>query len=365
MAASIASFGTRMPDISKRLEKAEKYLQKGKMKDALEEFMAAVEEDPENNAVRERASDLCISLNQNKEAANLLGVLFDRLSNASDQAKAIVTYKKLARMATPRVEQTFRYAQYIEKSNKKEALELLQRSAEGFVAAGKKEDALEAYKRLVVLDGTLENLKAEGELAASLGQGKTAASAFFQTGELERAANRDGHSWFERAYKLDSGNLEVALAYAQSLLGRGDGAAALRVSQPLAAQPECGDKATEVYARSLLALKRPAEAEPIIWQLYEKDVKRVTEVAQLIGTLIDVEEYARALELAKKVGDLEGRQGRQRDFVSALKEVIDQHPPGTEFLEYMVSMFNATNREHDYCDALTKLFELYYAQGNF
>src|SRR5437868_3904263 len=365
MAASIASFGTRMPDISKRLEKAEKYLQKGKMKDALEEFMAAVEEDPENNAVRERASDLCISLNQNKEAANLLGVLFDRLSNASDQAKAIVTYKKLARMATPRVEQTFRYAQYIEKSNKKEAIELLQRSAEDFIKAGRKDDALGAYKHLVTLEASLENLKAEGELAASLGEGKTAASAFFHAGELERAANRDGHGWFERAYKLDAGNVEAALAYAQSLVDRGDGAAALRISKPLAGQADCSDKVTEVYARSLLALKRPADAEPIIWQLYEKDAKRITEVAQLIGTLIDVEEYPRALELAKKAGEVEDKHGRQRDFVSLLKDVVDRHPPGTEFLEHMVLMFNASNREHDYCDTLTKLFQLYYAQGNF
>jgi GGDEF domain-containing protein/tetratricopeptide (TPR) repeat protein len=353
-----------MPDISKRLEKAEKYLQKGKMQDALEEFIAAVEEDPENNAVRERAADLSISLNQNKEAGELLSVLFDNFG-AGDQAKAIVTYKKLARMATPRVEQTFRYAQFIEKNNKKEALELYQKSAEGFVAARKKDDALDAYKHLVALDPSLENLKAEGELAASLGEGKTAASAFFRAGELERAANRDGYTWYERAFKLDATNMDAALAYAQSLLKRGDGAGALKISEPLAAKPECDDAITEVYGRALLALKRPADAEPVIWKLYQKDVKRIGEVAQLIATLIDVEEYGRALELANKAGEVEAKQGRQRDYVGLLKEVMDHHPPGTEFLEYMVGMFNATNREHDYCDTLVKLFQLYYAAGNF
>ncbi|HEV2112817.1 MAG TPA: diguanylate cyclase [Terriglobales bacterium] len=353
-----------MPDISKRLEKAEKYLQKGKMQDALEEFLAAVEEDPENNAVRERAADLSISLNQNKEAGELLSVLYDRLGTA-DQAKAVVTYKKLARMTTPRVEQTFRYAQFIEKNNKKEALELYQKSAEGFVAAGKKDDALDAYKRLVALDASLENLKAEGELAASLGEGKTAASAFFRAGELEKAANRDGHGWYDRAYKLDGTNMDAALAYAQSLLRRGDGAGALKVSEPLATKPECDDAITEVYGRALLALKRPADAEPVIWKLYQRDPKRIGEVCGLISTLIDVEEYERALELANKAGDVEAKQGRQRDYVSLLKEVVDKHPPGTEFLEYMVGMFNATNREHDYCDALVKLFQLYYAAGNF
>src|SRR5438309_5695687 len=31
----------------------------------------------------------------------------------------------------------------------------------------------------------------------------------------------------------------------------------------------------------------------------------------------------------------------------------------------MVGLYNASNREHDYCDTLGKLFELYYAAGNF
>src|SRR5438270_2981571 len=186
-----------MSDASKRLEKADKYLQKGKVEEALGELLAAVDEDPENNLVCERAADMCISQNRAKEAAGLLTGLFDRLASSGDQAKAIVTYKKLARVGSPRVEQTFRFAQYLEKHNKKEAAELFQKAAEDFVAAGQKSDALAAYKRLVALDPTLGNLKAEGELAQALGDGKTAAAAFFKAGELEKKEERDGHAWFE------------------------------------------------------------------------------------------------------------------------------------------------------------------------
>src|SRR5437763_1479102 len=130
-----------MSDASKRLEKADKYLQKGKVEEALAELLAAADADPENNLVCERAADICISQNRNKEAAELLGSLFDRLSASGEQAKALVTYKKLARISSPRVEQTFRFAQYLEKSNKKEAAELFQKAAEGFVAADQKGDA--------------------------------------------------------------------------------------------------------------------------------------------------------------------------------------------------------------------------------
>src|SRR5438270_491242 len=354
-----------MSDASKRLEEADKYLQKGKVEDALSELLAAVDDDPENNLVCERAADICISQNRHKDAAGLLAGLFDRLSASGDQAKALITYKKLARISTPRVEQTFRFAQYLEKSNKKEAAEQFQKAAEGFVAAGQKNDALAAYKRLVALEPTLPNLKAAGELAQAAGDAKTAAAAFFQAGELEKKEERDGHAWFERAYNLDSNNPDTALAYSDSLVARGDGATALRVVQPLAKKDDAPELVQQVYARALLAQRRPKDAEPIIRRLYEKDHKKSLDVALLIGGLLDAGDYRRALEIARQTSDLEDKAGRNRDFVGMLKEIIDKHPPNTEFLEYMVTLFNATNREHDYCDALGKLFQLYYAAGNY
>ena len=48
-----------------------------------------------------------------------------------------------------------------------------------------------------------------------------------------------------------------------------------------------------------------------------------------------------------------------------MKDIVDKHGAGIEFLEYMVEVYNASNREHDYCGTLLKLFELYYASGNF
>src|SRR5438552_12973227 len=104
-----------MSDASKRLEKADKYLQKGKVEDALNELLAAVDDDPENNLVCERAADMCISQNRHKDAAGLLAGLFDRLSASGDQAKALVTYKKLARIRPPRVEQAFCFSAEQEK----------------------------------------------------------------------------------------------------------------------------------------------------------------------------------------------------------------------------------------------------------
>ena len=48
-----------------------------------------------------------------------------------------------------------------------------------------------------------------------------------------------------------------------------------------------------------------------------------------------------------------------------MKEVSAEHNSSTEFLEYLAELYNSSNREHDYCDTLLRLFDLQYAAGNF
>ena len=90
-----------MSDVAKRLEKADKYLQKGKMEDALEELLRANEEDPNNEPVAQKAADLCASLNRNQDATRLLSFLFEKQAGIGDMARANITYKKLQRFTTP------------------------------------------------------------------------------------------------------------------------------------------------------------------------------------------------------------------------------------------------------------------------
>ncbi len=354
-----------MADVSKRLEKAAKYLEKGKTESALEEYLSILEDEPNNDNVRQTAAELCASLGRSKEAAELLGLLFDRQAGIGDGAKANITYKKLLKVGTPTVDQTFRYAQFIEKSNKKDALEAYATALAGFTASGNKKEALAALKRMVGLDATLENLKKQGELAEEMGESKTAAAAFLQVGDLEAKAGNKGGAWYERAYRLDASNQEVALAHGRALTEQGKAEAAIPVLEPLASFADSQPQFREAYARALLGAKRTLEAEPFIWELFEKDPKQVDEVANLIIALIDAQQSPKALVAARKLEEHQQNAGKRRDHINMMKEVADKHPAGPEFLEYMVELFNSSNREQDYCATLIKLFDLYYAAGNF
>src|SRR4029079_7033776 len=138
-----------MADIAKRLEKADKYLQKGKQKDALEEYLAILDDDPNQDAVRQSAADLCIALGDPSGAAKQLSTLFDHQAQSGNAAGALVTYKKLVRAGQPTVDQLFKHAQFAEKKgDKKEAVEGYHAASKALLAAGRKKDAATCYKSL-------------------------------------------------------------------------------------------------------------------------------------------------------------------------------------------------------------------------
>lgn len=354
-----------MADISKRLEKAEKHLQKGRVDSALEEYLSVLDLDPGNDTVRQRAADLFVQVNRPQEAATLLSELFDRQIAAGDTAKAAVNYKKFARLTSPSLGQTLRFAQVSERNgNQREALEAYQSVAKGFSDAGRNNEALTALRHIVALDPSREHLKWQGELAARLNDHPTAGDSFLKLGALEEADGRMAFSWYQRAYQHDPANPEIAFRYGKGLLDKGEAEKAVEVLEP-AGRKDSLPAYREAYGHALVAAHRPADAYPILWQLFQKNPAKIANFGGLIGELLAAQHYDKALDLARKLEALQQSVGKRREFVSFIREVTQAHAPDAHFLEYMVELFNSANREHDYCDALVQLFQLRFAAGDF
>ena len=169
-------------ELAKRLERADKALAKGKPDLALEEYLAVLREDPKNDKLREAAADLCATLNRPADAATLLSPLFDRLASIGDNPRAVITFKKIARMGTPTLEQWYRYGQLVERSSRRESLEAYETALTGLAQAGRAQEAYPVLQRIVALEPTERNYQREGELARELGDNKAAAAAFFEVG---------------------------------------------------------------------------------------------------------------------------------------------------------------------------------------
>jgi diguanylate cyclase (GGDEF)-like protein len=352
-------------EITKRVERAEKLLQKGKTAEALEEYLQVLAAEPGNDTVCQMAADLCLSLQRIPQAVKLLGDLFERQIEAGDATRASLTYKKLSRFVPPTWNQKLRFGELLEKSHPKQALETYESVFQELTKQGRKPDSLKALKRVLALDSSQQNWQRLGELSSELKENKAAAAAFLKVAEFTRAAKENAGPWIERAYAEDPVDPQIALEYSKNLLQQAQAGAAIFVLEPLAIAGSASEELRDTYAKALLAANRLNDAGPVVWQLFEENPARVQDVANLVGLLIDAQQDPEAVALGRKLEQYHRRKGDRRAFLAMMQDITARHRASPELLEFMGEQFNASNREGDYCQTLLKLFDLYCSVGNF
>src|ERR1035437_7730931 len=100
-----------MNDPSKHIERAERFLEKGKPELALEEFRSAFELQPRNQQILQRISDLSLSIGQLGLASDMLRRLFAILVESKQISDAAVVFRKLQRIRALDPEMVSRYAE--------------------------------------------------------------------------------------------------------------------------------------------------------------------------------------------------------------------------------------------------------------
>jgi diguanylate cyclase (GGDEF)-like protein len=352
-------------EIARRTERAEKLLQKGKTTEALEEYLQLLYDDPENDTVRQLAADLCLAQNRGQDAVRLLGELFDRQVQSGDATKASLTYKKLARHGNPTWEQKFRFGQLLEGSNKKLAVGTYEAALSDLAKSNDKKASLQVLGRIVELEPTQANFQRVAELCSELGESKAAAEGFKRVAQFAAEMGGDATPWYERAYQEDSSDEQIALAYGKGLLSQGQVGAAIFILEPQVAAGKNSPELRDVYTEALLAAGRYADAEPLVWQLFEQNPGRLSQVTTLIGQLMDAEQDETAVALARKLGQSQTKRGERRQFVAVMQDLLATRKSTPGMLEFMSELFNAANREGDYCQTLLKLFDVYCSTGDF
>jgi diguanylate cyclase (GGDEF)-like protein len=352
-------------ELAKRIERAEKLLQKGKTADALDEYLLVLKDDTENDVVRQLAADLCLSLSRNADAVKLLGDLFERQVGMGDATRASLTYKKLARHGNPTWEQKVRFGQLLEGSNKKLAVGTYEAALLDLGKLGKKKESAQILDRVVALEPSQANLQRVAELSSELGNRRTAATSFQKIAQLVAVEGGDPSQWYERAYQEDASDQAIALAYGRSLLAQGQVGAAIFILEPQMNSGEVTLALRETYADALVVAGRHAEAEPLVWQLFEQNPGRVQQVIALIGSLLDGEQEEAAVALARKLEQFQRRRGERRQFIAIMEDITAARRPSRLMLEFLSELYNASNRENDYCQTLLKLFDLYCSTAEF
>jgi diguanylate cyclase (GGDEF)-like protein len=357
-------------DVNKNLERAKKFLDKNRFEDAIEAYLAVIQEAPQNVEAAQMLGDLYTRLDHPDRAAVYYGHLFELLVDPRDESKAMAIYNRFLRnsLAPQPPERIARYAFLQQKQNHpEEAIDQYIKAAELFSQANRMEDALFCWERTAQLEP--ENLNRQlkvAETASQLGKNALAARSFLRAGTLAAAAGSPQESMklLGRAYALAPQERSVALLYAQAKLRNGEAAESAALLEPFAAN-ESDAPFLETFADALQQAGQLDRTRAVLEKLLREKNEGVTRLFGLADAFADLAQETKAVEILVVLKRRMFADKKQNDFTTQIEELGAKHPESLPILEFWAALYNELNRESQYFEVLIRLFDANFNSGNF
>ena len=356
-------------DVSKHLDRAKRFLEKNRVEDAIEAYLAVLDEAPQHQEATQALGDLYARTEKPDRAAVYYGLLFDLLVEPKDETKALAIYNRFLRsnIAPQQPERIARYAFLQQKQNHPdEALEQYTRASELFTAAGRDEDALFCWERIAQLDP--ENLPRQVRLAEGaerIGKNALAARAFLRAGQIATAsgASADALQLLGRAYKLTPQERSVGLLYAQANLLAGNAVRAAALLEPFASSEN--DAAFLVtYSDALMRSGNLERARELLEKLLREKNEGMPQLFDLADRFVAAGQDQKATEILVTLKRRMFADKKQNDFATLMDGVGAKYPHSQSILEFWASVHNELNRESQYFEVLIRLYDVYLSSGN-
>ncbi|HET7150303.1 MAG TPA: diguanylate cyclase [Candidatus Acidoferrum sp.] len=356
-------------DVNKHLDRAKRFLEKNRVEDAIEAYLAVLDEAPQHQEATQALGDLYARIDQPDRAAVYYGQLFDLLVDPKDETKALAIYNRFLRSnsAHQPPERIARYAFLQQRQNRTdEAVEQYNKAGELFVAAGRDEDALFCWERIAQLEP--DNLSRQIKLAEGaerLGKSALAARAFLRAGQLatNKGAAADALNLLGRAQKLAPQERSVALLYAQANLQSGNAVRAVSLLEPFATS-ESDAPFLQTYAEALMGTGQLERANEVLERLLREKNEGLTQLFDLADRHAATGQDQKATAILETLKRRMFADKKQNEFATMLDSLGAKYPHSQGVLEFWASVHNELNRESQYFEVLIKLFDLYLTSGN-
>jgi pilus assembly protein FimV len=353
---------------SKALENALKFLNQGKVAQAIGEYQLILRADPKDQATLMTVGDLFARQGDMTQAIEYFERLAQVYLNDGFNSKAIAIYKKIAKLAPNELAPLERLADlYVQQGVLSEARPLFLQIAEAHLKTNHSQKAVEVLHRLLEVEPENQRVQMRlAELYGMMGQKKEAALTYqayahrlFDRGETEEA-----EKLVERALEVDPGNAAAILLKAKTLNASEKTEQAIAI---LGKHPEAetdGDVTKLLVEYELRAGHADKAAERARRQLARghthhgllyKVAEGMVEGAQPDGALPILAELRAPMIEA----------GAQDQFLKLLTTACERLPGRTEPLETLADFCRTTSDPFRLNAALGQLSDAYAAQGNF
>jgi tetratricopeptide (TPR) repeat protein len=346
------------------LQSAEKLLSRGKLDQALKEYLRVLEDNPKDISTLNKVGDLYVRLNRPGDSIPYFTRIADFYSKDGFFLKAIAIYKKINKIDPARLDVYDRLADLYHKQGLvQDARSQYQVLADHYQKNNRIPDAIAVYKKMASIDPSDLRIQVRlADLYRAVHQKDEAVMQYGLIGSmlLKRGAHDEAAQVFQKALELSPGDVETQKNLVRSLLAQKNTDAALAV---LKAAPRTADSLT-LFAEVQLESAGLADAVRTLEQALALDAAAEAPRA-LLGRL-RVQEHAldKAVAVLAPVVDaaIESREfARAAEYLDAVLAADPRHEAA---LEKMGQVLEAEGNRAGLAKVQTTLGELAEARGD-
>ncbi len=218
----------------KVLSNAEKYVQQGKIQNAIAEYEKVLKNDSKDLTVTNTVGDLYTRLGETDKATACFKTVGDAYASQGFTVKAIAMYKKICKLQ-PSLESLLKLAElYSQQGLFNDARAQYLQVAEEFLKANELENAVRIFQKILEMDPENSNMRVRlAEVYLRLHKKTEAWQIFSAAAESLRSKGSLGEAEaiLQRMLKLDPGNTYALLMQGKNMIESGDAAGAAATLQ--------------------------------------------------------------------------------------------------------------------------------------
>jgi pilus assembly protein FimV len=353
---------------NKALENALKFLNQGKVAQAIGEYQQILRHDAKDQATLMTVGDLFARQGDMPQAIEY----FERLAQVylSDgfNSKAIAIYKKIAKLAPAELAPLERLADlYVQQGVLSEARPLFLQIAEAHLKANHAPKAVEVLHRLLEVEP--ENPRVQmrlAELYNVMGQKKEAANTYLSYAQrlFERDDPGEAAKLIERALEVEPGNATALLLKAKILSTSSKPEHAIPILEKHPEANEGGDVTNLLLDLELKSGHTQKAAERARKQM-ERGHEHTGHLQRVAETLIEGGKTEEVLPILQELRGPMIEAGEQDKFLKLLTGAVERQPGQVVLLEMFVDFCRHTSDSFRLPEAINKLADAYAAMGDY
>jgi pilus assembly protein FimV len=352
---------------NKALESALKFLNQGKVAQAIGEYQQILRHDPKDQATLMTVGDLFARQSDMPQAIEYFERLAQVYLNDGFNSKAIAIYKKIAKLAPAELAPLERLADlYVQQGVLSEARPLFLQIAEVHLKANRAPKAVEVLHRLLEVEPDNPRVQMRlAELYNVMGQKKEAAQAYLGYAQrlFDRGEAEEAEKLIERALGVDGASAPALLLKAKILAStqKDSQAIALLEEHP---EADAGGEVTDILLELELKSGQADKAAARAAKQLSRGSAHSKPLQTVVESLIASGQAEKTLPLLQQLRDPMIEATEQDKFVKLLSSAIEKLPGNTDALEMLADFSRHTSDPFHLNAALSQLVDLYAASGD-